>query len=71
MCPLRRLTRVIKKGGPSRATSLTNVSGVVNALLKNALCAHKFVRMLDRVLMKLEAKLVDLVGVKAKLFKGI
>jgi len=26
---------------------------------------------MDRVLMKLEAKLVDLVGIKAKLLKGI
>ena len=33
--------------------------------------ASKFICMLDRVLMKLEAELVELVGIKAKLFKGI
>jgi len=31
----------------------------------------KFVRILDRVLMKLEAKLVDLAENKAELLKGI
>ena len=55
---------------PSRATFLTIVSRVVNALLKNTTGANKLVCILDRVLMKREAKLVNLVGMKAKLLKG-
>jgi len=33
--------------------------------------ANKFICILDRVLMKLEAKLVDFVGIKAEVLKGI
>jgi len=52
---------------PSRATILTIVSLVDNALLKSTTGANKFIRISDKVLMKLEAKLVNLVGIKAKL----
>jgi len=48
---------------------LTIVLCVVNALL-NALGAHKFIGILDRVRMRLEAKL-DLVGTNAKLLKNM
>jgi len=44
---------------------------MVNALLMSALCANKFAGKLDRVLMKLEAKPVDLVGIMAELIQGI
>jgi len=63
------------RGMPSKATFLTNVTRVVNqehdALLKSASGAGKLTCTFDRVLMKLEAKLVNLVGIEAELLKGI
>ena len=56
---------------PSRATFFTLVMCVVSALLKSTTGANKFVCVLDRACMKLEAKLVDLVGIEVELLKGI
>jgi len=40
-------------------------------MLKSASSANKFVFVMERVLMKLEAKLFNLVGIKAELLKRL